>query len=722
MFNLREENEFWLDDVALQALPPVEPGKVSSYNQVANGSFEVGKDKWYATFRENKTKNTQEANENNCFADIKSINLPNAPDGRRVLSFEVFPKCRISLSSAFFPLKYGHETTVEFSLKTSNPKRNSITAQLLCGEFPNVVKTELRTFKCRGPGWQRMSFKAVPKPSAYKSYTLCFSTSNPGIYQIDDIRVWQGEKYANKRPAPDMGWEPVDDKHPANFYVKGEKPAFKILVQSEKGAKHDILLKGNVVDAWEREIAGLDIKVLLNKDGFGEAILKLPECTQYGTFKVSLKQPGKQEPGVEILYSVPHELSYLVSAEDSFFGGHVNFSPYNLLLAKKAGFRWLRLHPPNDAKWIFCEPEKGKFVFNTKGAARAHAMGFKLLGVFDSVPAFYADKPAKARQTWYHTYPPKGEAGWKAYENYVRKAVNVYAPYITAWEICNEPNGAFLQVPQGMVREEIYLEYVKRTNKALADRKDITLVGGAFSGSSSSPFMGEILKMGVGKYIDVLSFHHYSPIIPAIIATRAANIKQWASYKNRDGVSMPIWHTEGFGGFGFGSESVTWMSTTGHPFKNSQSFHRQWATSGYNMQAILCFKALGVKKHFLYAAFTQPSGHVIWRNDCSFMADINGLPKPCLTAHAAAVYFLDGASPAGLEFKESGPHSYGIASFIRNRKKLDVVWSNAGFNADSVAEIKKLIADRNVFDMMGNPVEAKDGLHISASPLYLLEK
>ena len=185
---------------------------------------------------------------------------------------------------------------------------------------------------------------------------------------------------------------------------------------------------------------------------------------------------------------------------------------------------------------------------------------------------------------------------------------------------------------------------------------------------------------------------------------------------------MPIWHTEGFGELGFGSESVTWMSTTGHPYKDSTTFHQQWKTSGMNIQNILIFKELGIKKHFIYAAFAQPSGHIIFRSECSFMADINGLPKSCLTAHAAAVYFLDGAEPKGLDFKKAGSAGYWLASFVRNGKKLDVLWSNAALSANSAANLKPLFAGRKAFDMMGNPIQAKTDLRLSAAPVYLLEE
>lgn len=715
MFHLNEVNTFWLDDVAVTVLPAVEPGAVPVGNQLVNGSFEVGRDKWYATFRENGPDNASAADENNCAADIKAVITPDAPDGKRVLTTEVFPKCNMELTSAFFPLKYGHDTTIEFFLKASRPKQNKVNVSLLCGEFPNVVR-ESRRFTYTGPDWQRISFNVRPKPSVTGSYTLCFAASDPGVYQIDGIRVWQGTgEQAGERIASDVGWEEIDGKHPANFFTQGETPAFKIIVKAKPGSKNQ-LLEGNVVDAWEREIAPLKLEVPLDGQGRGEAVLTLPKCKLYGTFKASLRLAGAKDPAVEILYSVPHELSEPGTVADSFFGGHVRFSPYNLLLARKAGFRWLRLHPPNDTKWYQCETSKGHLEFPVAGSARAAAMGFKLLGNLGTVPEFYANKPANDFHNWFHAYPPKDEAAWQAYEAYVAGAVKAFAPYIKAWEIGNESDGQFLQVPKGMNREEIYMEYVRRTAKALNGRKDLTLIGGVITGGAR-PFMDRILEMGIGQYVDAMSFHHYSPIDAAYMAKRRDNLKFWSSFRNRDGAAMPIWHTEGFG-----AESATWMATTGVLFKNSALFRQQWKTSGLTVQSAICFKALGVKKHFIYALFAQPSGRIIYRNECSFMADMNGLPMPCLSAHAAAVHFLENTDPKGLRFLQSGRINVGVASFVRNGKKLDTIWSSDLLDFAAVEELKPLLAGREAFDMMGNPIASDAGLRLSAAPVYLLEK
>lgn len=713
MFQLKQANTFWLDDVSITELPVTEPGPVPAGNRIGNGSFEVGRDRWYASFRESRADFSPEADESNAAAELRSIRVDDAPDGGRALAFEVFPKCRVELTSAFFPLKYGHETTIEFYAKALAAKKPNLDVSLLCGEFPNEVR-ERKIFNYAGTGWQKMSFKVIPKPSSSGTYSLCFNITTPGKYWLDGITVRQSSA-ANgvTRPTPDVGWEPVDGKHPANFYQKGEVPEFRILVNAKPGTA-TLTLPGTVVDAWERMIARLEVKVPVGADGHGEAILRLPVCDRYGVFKVSLGGVEAADPAVEILYSVPHELPPPGKVADSFFGGHVNYSPYNLLLAEKAGFRWLRLHPPNHTKWCFIETKKGELVFPISGVARAHAKGFKLLGNLGTVPEFYADKPAKERQTWYYAFPPKGEEGWKAYENYVAATVKAFAPYTRTWEIGNESDGQFLQVPEGQNREEIYLEYVRRTVSALQGAKDVTLIGGVITGGDR-PFMGKILGMGIGRYVDAMSFHHYNGIFADTIGKRETEIKFWGSFKNRDGAPMPLWHTEGYAGFGW--ESPTWMKSTGVDFPY---LNRQWMTAGMTVRSAVCFRALGVKKHFIYAAYANSTGRIVYRNECSFMADVNGLPLPALAAHAAAVHFLEEVEPLGLDFVPS--RKYGRASFLRHGRKLDVLWSDREIDVDDDDVLKTLVAGRLVFDMMGNPINSKVKLRLTAAPIYVLEK
>jgi hypothetical protein len=338
------------------------------------------------------------------------------------------------------------------------------------------------------------------------------------------------------------------------------------------------------------------------------------------------------------------------------------------------------------------------------------------MGNLGTVPEFYADKPANEVQNWYHAYPPEGEEGWLAYERYAKETVKAFAPYISIWEIGNESDGQFLQVPKGGNREDIYMEYARRTLKALDGAKGLTLIGGAITGAER-PFLGKCLEGGLGKYVDALSFHHYNAISQGTISRREKDMEFWRTFKNREGQAMELYHTEGYAGFGW--DDPTWLESSGHPFVESPLFHEQWRTSGLNVQSAVAFKALGAKCHIVYAAYAQASGQIDYRNECSVMVDLNGLPLPCAAAHAAAVHFLDDAKPSGLEWKDGAP--YAKASFVKDGKHIDVLWSEKEGDATADAKARAFAKGRAAFDMMGNQIDETE-ITLSAAPIYLMEK
>jgi hypothetical protein len=720
MFNLTQEIPIWIDDVSVVKLESKEAGDVLPGNQLLNASFEVGTDKWYATFRESAGyASTPEATENNIKADIHAIEQDDVPQGNRCLQFEIFPQCRIQLTSAFFNLKYGHDTKISFWVKNNGIQHKKIKVALVGGEFPNVIE-QGETFVTKGEKWVKHTFYITPKPSVGGRYILDIKVADVGSYMIDDIQVMQDTSPdSDMLTRPNVGWTCVDPQVRSNIYALGSKPEFNILVQGLPCTKN-MLLVGRLIDVSGRELEPLSMDIALDFQGMGQSKIFLP-ANQYGAFKAELYLAGHLEsdiPAVEIIYTVPMELPdpKTINAKSSFFGGHVNFTPYNLYLAKMAGFRWLRCHPPLDTKWQVVEPEKGEFKFSTHGVKRASDMGFAVMGSFDSVPDFYSDKPEGAFHTWYRCYPPKGEAGWKAWETYVAKTEKAFGPYIDTWEICNEPDGGFMQIPTGMVREEIYLDYVTRTQAALNNRKDVTLIAGVITGADR-PFMQRILDMDVSKHVDGISFHEYRRNIKESLPKRQEQIRHWQTYSNRNGQPLSVWHSEGF----VLQHTPTWLKTTQH----TNAFNSALSPglgAAKTIQSIVSFKAMGARSHFLYAAYAAPSGAAISRTDYALITDINGMASPGLPAHAAAVYFLDGAAPNELtnHVTQNGD-GYTIASFTKNGHAIWVAWADKLVDVSQITSLKSLGQVR-MHDMMGNELPEMNKETLTAMPVYFVQQ
>lgn len=720
MFNLSEEIPFWIDDVSVIKLESKEAGETLRGNQLSNASFEVGTDKWTATFREGAGyASAPEATENNIKANLHVVKINDAPQGEKTLQFEIFPKCKMQLTSAFFKLKYGHDTKISFWVKNNSAKHKKIKITLVGGEFPNVIE-QGKTFRTKGNKWVKHTFNVVPKPSIESRYILDIKVTDTGDYMLDDIQVTQDissdSQVLNK---PNVGWSCEDPKIVANIFSLGDNPVFNIMAQGNPGGQA-IALKGRLLDVCGRELKTLHMNIKLDQNGIGQSKLTLP-ADQYGAFKAELYLAGQLEsdiPAVEIIYAVPVALPdpTTINAKASFFGGHVKFTPHNLYLAKMAGFRWLRCHPPLDTKWEVVEPKKGEFKFSIHGVKRAADMGFAVMGSFDSVPKFYADNPNNEFHTWYRCHPPKGDIGWKAWETYVAKTAKAFGPYIDTWEICNEPDGSFMQIPAGMVREEIYLDYVTHTNAALNNRNDVTLIAGVITGADR-PFMKNILDLGVNKYVDGISFHNYQRNIKESMPKRREQIRHWQSYSNRQGQPASVWHSEGF----VLPYSPTWLKTTQHPSAFTKTLTPGLAAAK-TIQTMVSFKAMGARSHFIYAAYADPAGMAISRSDYALITDINGMASPGLPAHAAAVYFLDGAAPKALaNHKTQKGEEYTIASFTQNSHAIWVVWADKQVQVSQLPSLKSLGKVR-MYDMMGNQFHDINKATISAMPVYFIQE
>jgi hypothetical protein len=709
MFVLAQETSFWLDDVSVRMLPSEQPGVPLEGNQVANGSFEVGRDRWYATFRESGGYvNSPIATERNTDADLRVITVPDAPDGNRVLRFEVFPKCSAAVTSAYFPLRYGHPATVGFRLKTSI-KGAVLDARVGHGLFPNNVWAEER-ITSPNKDWNFHSFTFTPTPSTSGTYFLEFRTETVGEYLLDAVTVSEGtERLFSTRITPTVaGWEPVDDAHPANIFSFGERIAFNVRVQTEPG-RELAHLTGHELDAWGREIENVEVTVPLSSQGLGQGTIELPS-DRLGSFKCELFWDEHREgvPAVEIVYHVPPDLPPLKSVKDSFFGGHFQLTPNDLHIAKRGGFRWLRLHPPLCTKWLVVEPEKGEFAFSLSGAKRAKAMGFHILGTFGSVPEFYSSaQEGMATGSVFTNFAPND---WQAWEDYCALVMRVFGPYIDHWENWNEPDGGFLRVGPGQDRLDLFMKLSEHAYQAARSTiGDVTLVGGAVATLGRS-LLFDGLEAGLGEYCDAVSFHHYGFTPDRRLIEK---IESLSGRTGRDGKELGVWHSEGGLWLSVGG---SWLKTTGLPNLGGTSM-TEAAAELVKTMAVL--KAIGVRKHFHYSGCGHQAGRIVYRNDCANLIDINGIPHAVFGAHAAAVLLLEGAEGKGFEERKVDNAILSVARFEREGKPILVVWSDRPVPLDRVAEFDP--GTTKVFDMMGNGIDVDDATGIEPTPVYVMK-
>lgn len=723
MFNMKQENTYWLDDVSVVEFPVTDGRPAMTGNLLANGSFEAGRDRWYAEFRESGGKsysNFEPAVQKNIQADITAVAAADAPSGHRVLRFPVFENCSTNLTSAYFSMRYNIPAIISFKLKTSAPGRN-FHVQLGSGKVPNLTVLG-KGFTSPDTDWHTYTFPVTPAPSSSGVYFLQLSTASPGEYELDSVRVNEGGQPFDDDQARrfNAGIEPADDTHPANIFYHNDKALFRLRVENSAptpGIIPDpIPFRGRVVDVWNRTISEFNLAVTLDEQGMGEATFQLPTHLR-GGFKCEMDRAdiplSRVMPAAELIYNVVDPLPSPKDAGDSYFGGHVMLTPYNLLIAERAGFRWLRLHPPMPTKWMVIEQEPGKYDFQLEGVQRAHDMGFKLLGSFDTTPTFFAlPQFSKTTGGWSNNSLP---GDWAAYRRYVVAVTRAFAPYIDHWEVWNEPDSSgFLKVPDEKKRAESYVEILRNTRQALDDAGlKPPLVAPAVSHITAKIFRPAV-RDGA-RDLDIVSFHYYNETTgpeefkPAM-SDELAFIR---GFKNHAGQTPDIWMTEG----------GVWLASGNTWLRTSQAPHTQVVgvldAAHSLVRTAVAFKAMGLGKHFHYADFAAPSGRTVCRDECSGLIDVNGIPLPSLAAHAAMVRFLDQAQPLGLQVEKVGGTDVVLARFIRDSRPITVVWSRVPVSLRDAGAV--LPTGGKLYDMMGNPLRRDQGILLSLNPIYFVE-
>jgi hypothetical protein len=708
LFSLGDATSLWLDDVSLSRISSKSDAPAPEGNQVRNGSFEVGIDGWVATFRESGgISRGSYATENNIKTSLESVFREDAPHGSRVMAFKLRDDCSASITTGFFPLRYGHPVKIGFWMKASVPGL-VLEAGLGSGTFPNMV-WEKNRFRSQDKDWRYYSFTATPTPNAHGTYVLQLFTQNPGEYEIDQVTVVDASLGANTDLEVGIvaGFERLENGDPAHIYHLEDPAAFRLNVLN----RSDIKLTARVIDLWNNVLSEFPVDTFESQGSIEQTVLAMP-TQRLGGFKCSVYPEGSDTPIAEVLYTVLPRLSAVSDVEDSYFGGHVKLTPYNLHIAEKMGYRWLRLFPPLVTQWMAVEPVKGQWNLDTRGAARAHGMGFQLMAGFSTTPEWAAGvSPALAAKTnWWSSWPP---AKWSDWQNYVKKTQEAFAPYIQTWEVWNEPDGKFLQVTGSQDKAKVYVDLLRTAEEALADvRDEIDLIAGAVV-TLHRPFTREVLSLGASKYIDYYSFHYYGGYVAERSPDETADLEEIEhirSLKNRHGDPLDVWVTEA------GVKAPSWLETMNIASKRKTSIEGYAHTL---VRSAVFFKAVGVKHFFHYEGFAAPSGNISYRRETAIV-DVDGIPQPSVAAFAAMVYFLEGTQPIDfdvLAVKDTEPR---IARFERDGQAISVVWSRVPVALASLPNLD--LNEWDAFDMMGNPIEDIQAIELSLAPIYLLSK
>jgi hypothetical protein len=724
-FWLHHDGVYWLDDISLTELPAVEGGEPALVNPIRNPSFEAGTDGWTATIRVPEfapdgkwsKHDTGAAHPTQPGAKLLSMIDKKLPHGRRHLSLRVQDSGRAVLTSTYFPARYGHKMQLEFWMRSDTP--HAFTAGITGGKNTDAQYQSQRLTS--DYKWTKHSVPLTLNPSGSGLYSVQFQFNDPGVYHLDAVSLVEA-RHAKETVLfpPSVAIQAPPTGPVANMFSRGDKPVFRLVVANEK-PKTALAYDLTVVDFLDRRVTGARIQVTTDADGAGGMEFAAP-ASRHGIFKIIARADGAPDgalPAAEQLYTVLPELPPPAERPDSFFGAHVDLSPYNLEIARRAGFRWLRLYPPLVTKWMALEYAPGKWRFPTREVEAAKALGFHLFGSFDTAPDWRADidpTPGAIQNRWCFAYPPSDLNEWK---DYVTRTFTAFSPYISAWELWNEPDGGYLQVKPGVKKADVLLSLLAATREALdATGKPYVLVGPAMA-QPSAPLSWELLERDASAKLDAYSIHYYlfgaggnNPDS----ATMRSIFEKYRAYKNHAGETLPLWQSEGGPYIGGG---WSWYDTYRIPPSSSMSPAQAAASM---TRTALFHKAMGVIRYFAYSAPASETGHKAHDDGCSGFIEVTGLPSHGIAAHAAMVALTEDAAPRDFEKNTVTGGTVSVARFTNAQTgDVDVYWSA---DAIPIAEAAGLREGDQVLDMMGNLIAPAKLAQTTTGefPLYVRRK
>jgi hypothetical protein len=596
---------------------------------------------------------------------------------------------------------------LRFSLKSDGTQ--SFGAGIASGKNGNTRLDGYKSFTASNQ-WQTYDIPLTLRPAEGGVYCASFRFEEPGNFDIDAVSLTEiGQPDVTLFPAS-VAITPLDTTPMAHLFTRNQDASFQLQIAGYPAGKTQLFTM-KLTDYLDHQTALKTVQITPDPLGNGQVLFTVP-TDSYGSFRIDAQ--SNEQLLAEQIYSVLPSLPQPGERPDSFFGGHFDLTTYNMEIARKAGFRWLRLYPPLITQWMVVEHTPGNWQFKTQQVASAKAMGFSILGNLGTTPDFAADlnPDDKTLTRWARSYPPADMERWK---DYVTRTVTAFGSNIDAWEIWNEPDGSYMLIRPDRDKTQVYMAMLKAARQAVdATGKQVFLMGPANSNIHDA--LGwDLLEQGAGKYLDAYSFHHYS-LSESGNSPDAAFInpllKRYATYQNRQGKTLPLWHTEG-GIYLKGSQS--WLATYRIPDSSSVSPALAAASM---VRAALYFKANGVKRYFDYQLGTSRAGRKVHEDiTCGFI-EVTGIPGLGTAAHAAMVAAVEDAAPAGFESRNVDNRTIHIAHFLTSTGTLDVHWSQDDCQLTDVLPPQTQCVVR---DMMGNVIPLQDA-PINRFPVYVWTK
>ncbi len=544
----------------------------------------------------------------------------------------------------------------------------------------------------------------------------------PGALWIDAVQVEEGPlSDYHMGGACEAGSKLNNQRH--NRYYLGEKPSADIKVYSPVFT-NGLEVSFRVEDYRHQLVREGKAPLALNGQ-FGEKTVDLAVSGK-GYFHVffNLVKDGKSQASWEEQFVVIEPHHPVDFDDDSYWGHHVTtfMAPANrgmvvenrippaewADMAEDVGVRWHRDF--SLASWGGVEQQKNDFTFSDEWVDLLTKHKIRIMPILgtqlrSSIPSWVPH----GRQIK-KPYPgaPKGLSlpDPDAWKKYVTTTVGHFKDRIKCWELMNEPNWEMLP--------EDYLELLKNTREAAkaADPSSVIVAPSSTSDFGANPmnFILDLLKMGGGKYLDVISFHFYldynqrkSP--EACTVSTSQMCRNLQKIMDQYAPDKPAWSTE-----------MCWYNTSDYyRSKRSKKFLGEQAVdegqtpsvvAGYLVQNHVVNLGHGTKKYFDFTLQMMTSS--------SPQIPADGTPNAIMPAYCNLTWMLDKA-----EFLQQIALGEKVCAYAFKVKErlVTVIWTIN--EKKGRINLEKPNDGIRIYDMMGNECPVGE-TEISNSPIYLV--
>ena len=359
------------------------------------------------------------------------------------------------------------------------------------------------------------------------------------------------------------------------------------------------------------------------------------------------------------------------------------------VLMEQAGIKWLRM----PIRWCAIEHPKGNFHWKhryDKIIKEARTHNIEILGLLGDTPAWAAAAPPNVTVWWEKLrYPPRNISDWT---DFITKIVNRYKDKIKYWEIWNEQNSSFFF--GGTVKD--YVEMLK--SAYLAAKKvdpdcQIVLGGlvsqmgegikqkGKWEITGVATFLRELHNLGGEKYFDIMNIHLYGGSATNFILKKLESLRKLMKAYSID---KKVWVTE-----------IGWSTTDVNEKRQAENLVKSY---------VLCLSTGIVDKVFWFNLRCGPDAEKGISNFGIINHDYS--PRLAYVAYANMSKRLEGAEYKK-KIKLDNVEAY---IFEKDEGFIAVLW---GSGLIKIGKVK-------VFDMVGNPIEVKEGrLKVTSEPVFI---